>query len=139
MQKLISILVISLACLLTSCSKEDERCPALVDGTWTYVELDSKAEPIDPGLDDTFSQLTINYPAEAREQSIEGTVILKYTITDTGTIENYEINYDIGGGCGEAARLAFEAFEGQQLYFPAIYQGIPVETYDFIPIKFKLE
>lgn len=48
-----------------------------------------------------FIQKSIQYPAIAKAQGIEGKVVVALVIDETGAISNLEIIQGIGGGCEE--------------------------------------
>lgn len=78
----------------------------------------------------------IKYPAIARENGVEGMVVVKFVVEKDGGITNAEVVRDIGAGCGqEALRVVnmmpkWEA--GKQ-------RGRPVRVQFNLPVKFKLE
>ena len=81
----------------------------------------------------------INYPPEARENGIEGTVILDYVISALGTVDTIIIIEDIGGGCGEAARIALYSVTAGIPFYPAEIDGMPVTVKKEVPVNFKLQ
>ncbi|XOV92075.1 MAG: TonB family protein [Bacteroidota bacterium] len=67
---------------------------------------------------------SLQYPDAARSQQIEGIVLLKVTISSTGSINNVEVKKSLSQSCDqEAIRLIRE---GPQ-WSPATYNGEPVE------------
>ena len=50
-----------------------------------------------------FISQNLEYPAEAREAKIEGTVYVSFVVDERGHIAQPFVLMDIGGGCGEAA------------------------------------
>jgi protein TonB len=73
------------------------------------------------------------YPADARSQSIEATVVVKFVITESGQVTNVKIVR--GHPMFDAAVLA--AVQGWR-YRPAIYQGKPISTFKVVRIPFKI-
>lgn len=126
----------------SSCSKEEAvKCEALIDGVVTWVELDKEAEFKDGGKEG-FGEWylgRLKYPAEARENGIEGIVELRYAISDKGKFEDIEIIKDIGGGCGDAVRDVLLDLQYKALFTPAIYQGKPVKIFKIFSVRFILE
>jgi len=61
--------------------------------------------PSFPGYRKTlqFIESNLQYPVEARENGIEGTVIVNFVVEKDGTITNAKIYHDLGGGCGKEA------------------------------------
>jgi len=45
----------------------------------------------------------VKYPQIARDQEVEGRVILTFVVDETGHINDIQVLKDIGGGCGQAA------------------------------------
>ncbi len=82
----------------------------------------------------------LKYPPEARENGVEGMVVLQYIINTDGLIENIEIIRDPGGGLGEAGVDVIELMNAQQLrWTPGKQNGIAKQVQYTLPIKFKLE
>lgn len=91
-----------------------------------------------------FFNSNIAYPLEARQQNIEGTVVLSMVVEKDGYISNPVVKKDIGGGTGEEAmRVALgmnEALKQAKLaWTPGKKDGKPVRTQLTVPIKFKLQ
>jgi len=91
-----------------------------------------------------FFNQNIVYPWAAREQEIEGSVVLSLVVEKDGYISNPTVVKDIGGGCGEEAiRVASgmnEAMKNANIaWVPGKKDGKPVRTQVTIPIKFKLQ
>lgn len=83
----------------------------------------------------SFIGSNLQYPDEAREQQIEGVVVLSFVVSDSGAIGDVRVLRDIGGGCGaEAKRIIAEMPTWQ----PAIYKGKEVATQFTLPITFGL-
>ena len=129
--------------IILGCSKEEEDpelCWAYIDSNWEEVELSSMPEYLGDSL--SFYEVVIidlSYPLEARENDIEGRVILQYEINIRGEVENRVIIQDIGGGCGEEV-LRVHTLHSQGMAFrPAEYEGLPVRVRKAFPVTFKLE
>lgn len=79
----------------------------------------------------------IRYPTVARENGIEGTVNIKFTVNKDGSLSDFEILKNVGGGCGEEAlRMAKILNDG--FWIPGIANGEFVSTTHTLPIRFKL-
>ncbi len=105
--------------------------------------LEAKTQCAQTALLMFFNQ-NIVYPWDAREQDIEGTVVLSLVVEKDGYISNPTVVRDIGGGCGEeAVRVASgmnEALKNAKLaWSPGKKDGKPVRTQVTVPIKFKLQ
>ncbi len=78
----------------------------------------------------------IKYPVKARDNDIEGVVLLNFIVREDGMISNLNIKKDIGGGCGEevlrVARLMPQWIPGKQ-------KGEPVAVEFNLPVKFRLD
>ncbi len=77
----------------------------------------------------------LQYPDEAREQKIEGVVVLSFMVSDSGKIERVRVLRDIGGGCGQEAQRIINEMPPWQ---PAIFKGKQVATQFTLPITFGL-
>ena len=75
------------------------------------------------------------YPAAARQQQIEGTVIILAFFDSTGTLRKYKIMRSLGYGLDEAAIEAIKA----QHFSPAYIDGKPVPARMYVQYSFILE
>ncbi len=80
----------------------------------------------------------IKYPAMARENAVEGTVIIRFKILKDGTVSDFEIVKDLGEGCGAEALRVVKLIVAKKKWTPARQRGKPVNTFYNIPIHFKL-
>lgn len=78
----------------------------------------------------------IVYPTKARENGVEGTVVIRFIIDKEGVIKNAEILREIGAGCGEEAKRVIEMMPN---WVPGEQFGEPVNVYFNLPIMFGLE
>lgn len=77
----------------------------------------------------------LRYPQEARENNIEGVVVLRFQVSQQGEIRNIEIKKSLGHGCDEEAiRLLRQGPTWQ----PAKQEGKSIEQTKKLRIKFKL-
>lgn len=83
----------------------------------------------------------MRYPEEARQQGIEGTVVLSFVVEPSnGRISNISLLKDIGGGCGEEAIRVLKAMDELGLrWVPAMQGGSPVRLRHALPLRFKLQ
>jgi len=109
-----------------------------------------------------FIYQTLEYPAEAKTNKIEGTVVLQFVVDKDGSITKAKIIRDIGGGCGQAAlkvvntmtKMTYDTITtfdestysetvkiiaNRKLWRPGYQRGIPVKVLFTLPINFKLE
>lgn len=84
----------------------------------------------------SFITNSLRYPELAREDKIEGVVVLSFVVTDSGRIEQVRVLRDIGAGCGEEAKRVLSEMPTWQ---PAIFKGKNVYTQFTIPITFSLK
>lgn len=78
----------------------------------------------------------LQYPDVAREEKIEGVVVLAFVVSDKGEVQNVKVLRDIGGGCGDEAKRVLESMPHWQ---PAIYKGKNVYTQFSLPFTFSLK
>ena len=78
----------------------------------------------------------VKYPAIARGNRVEGTVVVSFVVAKDGSIQNLEIMRDIGAGCGEAVLSAMKKL-GK--FYPGKHNGRPVSVIYKLPVKFKLQ
>ncbi len=78
---------------------------------------------------------SLQYPAEASSQQIEGVVLLKLTVSSDGSINNIEVKKSLSVSCDQEAVRLIE--EGPQ-WSPATYNGEPVEGSVRVRIIFDL-
>lgn len=79
----------------------------------------------------------IKYPAIARENGIEGTVIVRFVVEKNGEVSGLEVLRDPGGGLGDEAKRVVQSMPkwervGRQ-------HGRSVRVYFTMPIKFQLD
>lgn len=78
----------------------------------------------------------IIYPKIARENGIEGLVVISFIIFHDGSILNAEIKRDPGGGyCGEEAKRIVETMPNWE---PGKQDGKPVSVAYNLPVRFQL-
>lgn len=78
----------------------------------------------------------LRYPAIARENGIDGTVVIRFIVERDGSISNAQVVRDIGGGCGEEALRVVNSMPPWQ---PGLQQGRPVRVRFNLPVKFSLQ
>lgn len=78
----------------------------------------------------------IRYPQEAKQQNIQGRVVLQFVIAADGSVRHVVLQRDIGGGCGaEAVRVV----KDMPRWKPGRQNGEPVQVYYTLPVSFRLE
>ena len=78
----------------------------------------------------------ICYPDSARENGIEGTVVISFVVEKDGTISNHKIIRAIGGGCEEESMRVMRMFPK---FISGELEGEPVRVQFNLPIRFRLE
>ena len=87
-----------------------------------------------------FIYANIQYPPIARENNVQGTVVVRFVVTETGDVDGIEILRDIGAGCGEeAARIVHLMNNMPQKWVPGRQRGHAVPVYFTLPVKFVLK
>ncbi|MEM6722776.1 MAG: TonB family protein [Bacteroidota bacterium] len=78
----------------------------------------------------------IKYPNIARQNNIEGYVVIQFIVSRDGQIVDAEIVRDIGGGCGQAA---LKVVEGMPNWVPGKQRLRNVNVRFNLPVKFELQ
>ncbi|MEM9525052.1 MAG: energy transducer TonB, partial [Bacteroidota bacterium] len=87
-----------------------------------------------------FIMANVNYPAMARENGIEGTAVISFTVEKDGSVSEIEAVREVAGGCTEAALKAVAAINRKGKKFtPGIQQGREVRVRFNLPVAFRLE
>ncbi len=108
------------------------------DGTFDEVQLEKKPEPKqgnDQWMRDFYG--SIKYPSSARQNGIEGIVILKVTVNEFGNIQNVGIKQGISQDCDEEAKRAF-IYATELGYSPLKFNSNPVKFIVELPVGFWL-
>lgn len=77
----------------------------------------------------------VRYPEAAKDEVIQGKVVLKFVVDKTGSVGHIEIVRDIGGGCGKEAVRVVQAMPK---WNPGMKDGVPVNVYYVLPFSFVL-
>lgn len=87
-----------------------------------------------------FIYKNIKYPAIARENGVEGTVVIQFVVDSDGSIDNAKVVRDIGAQCGQEALRVVELMNSKGLnWTPGKQRGRPVKVQFNLPVKFRLE
>lgn len=97
-----------------------------------YSSVDEFPRPLG-GPSEIFSK--VDYPYLAKQNKINGIVVIKTFIDKTGVALRFETVKGIGYGCDEAAIEAIK----QTKFSPAKLNGRSVNCQVLIPVKFKLD
>jgi protein TonB len=78
----------------------------------------------------------IRYPSLARENNLEGKVVVKFTVDRDGSIKDPVVLKDgVGGGCADEA---IRVIKSMPKWTPGLQRGNPVKVYFTLPVSFKL-
>ncbi len=80
--------------------------------------------------------MNLSYPDAARENKIEGMVVVLFVVEKDGSVSNVRVLRDIGGGCGEAA---VEVVKNMPRWEPGRQAGKAIRTQFSLPLKFELK
>lgn len=83
----------------------------------------------------TFIYTNIKYPAEARENAIQGTVVVSFIVDKTGQIIEPEVTRSLADDCDKEALRVIKLMKK---WAPAEMDGKPVSCRFRLPIKYKL-
>ncbi|MBN8683567.1 MAG: energy transducer TonB [Chitinophagales bacterium] len=83
-----------------------------------------------------FLDENLKYPALAKENGIQGRVIVRFVVEKDGSLSNTEILRDIGGGCGKEALRLLASMPRWQ---PGKQRGRAVRVRYTLPLSFRLE
>ena len=84
----------------------------------------------------SYLQENIEYPAICSQNGIQGTVMVAYTIDETGRITDIEVTRSVHPALDEEAK---RLVKGLPLFMPAMQNGNPVAVKHRIPISFRLK
>ena len=140
----------------TTTQKGDENAKAIIEekpGTGTAVVAAPEPEaPKEPEIFDRaevmpnfpggitelmgFLKKNILYPSLARENGLEGKVIVKFYVDTDGTVREPVVLKDgVGGGCADEA---IRVIKKMPKWTPGTQRGKPVKVYYTLPVSFKL-
>ncbi|MCP3930402.1 MAG: energy transducer TonB [Bacteroidetes bacterium] len=115
--------------------EEMPRFPGCEDSGGTMKE---KKECADNKLLE-FIYRNIKYPAIARENGVEGIVVIQFVIDKDGSISNARIVRDIGAQCGQEALRVVEFMNTEELkWTPGKQRSQAVRVQFNLPVKFRL-
>jgi len=83
-----------------------------------------------------FIYSNIVYPPVARDNGVQGTVVLQFVVEKDGRITNITIVRNVGGGCGDEAR---NVVSRMPKWNPGRQRERPVRVQFTLPVKFVLE
>ncbi|MGK2856727.1 MAG: TonB family protein [Thermoanaerobaculia bacterium] len=80
------------------------------------------------------SRVNPSYPRAARDNGIEGVVVIRAIVRKDGRVDEAEILRDLPWGLGETARVAVRKWR----FLPATYKGEPIDVYYTVTVRFRL-
>jgi TonB family protein len=92
-----------------------------------------------PGGDKALLQYlaeSVKYPIAAHSEGVQGRVIVRFTVSDSGKVENAEIISPLHPHCDAEVRRIVEAMPA---WTPGKEKGKPVNVYYTLPVVFRLE
>lgn len=95
--------------------------------------------PVFPGGDKKlleFISKQLKYPAIAKENGIQGTVIVRFVVTNTGKVEKSEVLRSLDPECDKEA---IRVVASLPRWIPGKQNGVNVASYYTLPIKFKMQ
>ena len=82
----------------------------------------------------------IKYPAIARENGIQGRVVVQFVVEKDGKITDANVVRDIGAGCGEEALRVVNSMNSMpERWTPGKQRGKAVRVQFTLPVSFKLQ
>lgn len=101
-----------------------------------YKQLEEVAKPYfaDGGNMVSYISKNLQFPAEAKEREIQGTVRLSFVVEKDGSVSNIVVVNSVGGGCdNEAVRLIQET-----VWIPAERHGVYVRSNNMQDVTFSI-
>ena len=81
----------------------------------------------------------IQYPILARENNIQGNVVLSFVVEKDGSIGDIAVLRDPGAGCGDEAARVIELINTKNIkWTPGKQRGKPVRVQFILPVRFAL-
>ncbi|MCF8449528.1 MAG: energy transducer TonB [Taibaiella sp.] len=92
--------------------------------------------PVFSGNLDDYLSTHVRYPEVARQNVIEGKVVIEFVVNEDGAVANARVVRSIGGGCDEEA---LRVIAGMPAWKPGKQNGIPVKVYFNVAVRFMLQ
>ena len=83
----------------------------------------------------SYIQQNLTYPAQAKEQGVEGKVYIEFVVAKDGSLEDVKAVKGIGAGCDEEA---LRVIKSASAWNAGSIDGKPVKVKMILPITFKL-
>ncbi len=85
-----------------------------------------------------FIYTNIKFPATARQNKIQGMVVVQFVVNEDGKVSDFKIVRSIGGGCDEATLDMLHTMADTHTWIPGKQRGKAVKVLYTLPVKFKL-
>lgn len=85
-----------------------------------------------------FVHSELKYPEEAKKARIEGKVFIAFVVKADGTMADFKLVKDIGGGCGEEALRVVKLIGEKYKWVAGKQRGRAVDIQYNFPVKFQL-
>lgn len=115
-----------------------EEMPIFGEDCLNISDRDARRQCSDRAILSYFGKHLV-YPPLARENGIEGAVVLRFVVEKDGSIGSLEILRDPGAGLGGEALRVLEEMGETYRWSPGKQRGRPVRVYFNLPIRFRLE
>lgn len=121
----------------TSKNGTDNKSVEYGDGSTIYLSVEQMPEyPGGPKGLTRYLTDNMKYPSEAKENGIQGTVLVVFVVNEDGSVSDVKLKKGIGGGCDqEAIRIVGQ----MRKWKPGKQGGVPVKVMQQLPIVFKLK
>lgn len=106
----------------SSIYKSKYYCPAMFEGGEDSMRA--------------FIARNLNYPQVARENNIEGRVIIKCNLSERGVISNPVVKRSLERSCDSAA---LEVVRKMPSWIPATFRSSPIPSQQIIVVQYHLE
>lgn len=131
------ILLTFIPLLLVLAARAQVSDPTSNDENQVFTAVEQEPEyPGGPGDFYKFLEKNLRYPALARQNEIQGRVIVQMTVEKDGSLSDVRVVRGIGGGCDEEAVRLIKL---SAPWKPGIQNGRPVRVQYMKPISFSLD
>lgn len=130
-----NILLIAAACMACNATAQEKTIVSAgpdQNKIFTYVDQ----MPAFPGSLSDYISENLKYPETARQNNIQGRVIVRFVVRTTGQVDDVTVTRGIGGGCDEEAARVVRAMPKWK---PGRQKGELVNVYFNLPFNFILE
>ena len=86
-----------------------------------------------------FVYTNLKYPASAKIEGIEGTVVAQFVVNEDGSVSHFKIARSVSTDCDAAVLDMFIEMTKAKRWIPGMHEGEAVKVLYTIPVKFKLE